>query len=61
MAAMSMTANHSTVRGSGVPRDELFITTKLWIQDPGEANAGPQGRESLAPEPFRGSSPDSVG
>lgn len=27
------------VRSCGVPRDELFITTKLWIQDPGEANA----------------------
>src|SRR3954465_2266297 len=27
------------VRGSGVPRDEIFITTKLWIQEPGEANA----------------------
>lgn len=27
------------VRSGGVPRDELFITTKLWIQDPGEANA----------------------
>jgi 2,5-diketo-D-gluconate reductase A len=27
------------VRSSGVPRDELFITTKLWIQDPGEAKA----------------------
>jgi 2,5-diketo-D-gluconate reductase A len=27
------------VRGSGIPRDELFITTKLWIQHPGEANA----------------------
>jgi 2,5-diketo-D-gluconate reductase A len=27
------------VRSSGVPRDELFITTKLWIQDPGESNA----------------------
>jgi 2,5-diketo-D-gluconate reductase A len=27
------------VRASGVPRDELFVTTKLWIQDPGEANA----------------------
>ena len=25
--------------GSGIPRDELFITTKLWIQNPGEANA----------------------
>jgi 2,5-diketo-D-gluconate reductase A len=27
------------VRSSGIPRDELFITTKLWIQDPGEAHA----------------------
>jgi 2,5-diketo-D-gluconate reductase A len=27
------------VRGSGIARDELFITTKLWIQDPGESNA----------------------
>ena len=27
------------VRSSGIDRDELFITTKLWIQDPGESNA----------------------
>jgi 2,5-diketo-D-gluconate reductase A len=27
------------VRASGIARDELFITTKLWIQDPGESNA----------------------
>ncbi|HUC37088.1 MAG TPA: aldo/keto reductase [Acidimicrobiales bacterium] len=27
------------VRLSSVPRSELFVTTKLWIQDPGEANA----------------------
>ena len=27
------------VRSSGIPRDELFVTTKLWIQNPGEANA----------------------
>ena len=27
------------VRASGVPRNELFITTKLFIQAPGEANA----------------------
>jgi 2,5-diketo-D-gluconate reductase A len=27
------------VRDSGIARDELFITTKLWIQDPGESNA----------------------
>jgi 2,5-diketo-D-gluconate reductase A len=27
------------VRSSGIARDELFVTTKLWIQNPGEANA----------------------
>jgi Aldo/keto reductase family len=27
------------IRSSGIPGDELFITTKLWIQNPGEANA----------------------
>ena len=27
------------VAGSGIPRDELFVTTKLWIQNPGEAKA----------------------
>jgi 2,5-diketo-D-gluconate reductase A len=27
------------VRSSGIHRDELFITTKLWIQEPGESNA----------------------
>jgi 2,5-diketo-D-gluconate reductase A len=27
------------VRSSGIPRADLFITTKLWIQNPGEANA----------------------
>jgi diketogulonate reductase-like aldo/keto reductase len=27
------------VGSSGIPRAELFITTKLWIQNPGEANA----------------------
>ncbi len=27
------------IRGSDIARDELFITTKLWIQDPGESNA----------------------
>ena len=25
------------LRSSGIPRDELFVTTKLWIQNPGEA------------------------
>ncbi|GGR39272.1 aldo/keto reductase [Deinococcus ruber] len=28
-----------TIRNSGLPREELFITTKLWIQDAGEASA----------------------
>jgi 2,5-diketo-D-gluconate reductase A len=27
------------IRAGGVPRDELFVTTKLWIQNPGEAKA----------------------
>ena len=27
------------LRSSGIPRDELFVTTKLWIQNPGEAKA----------------------
>ena len=26
------------IRNSGIPRDELFVTTKLWVQDPGESN-----------------------
>ncbi|WP_327167204.1 aldo/keto reductase [Streptomyces subrutilus] len=26
------------VRHSGIPREELFITTKLWVQDAGEEN-----------------------
>jgi 2,5-diketo-D-gluconate reductase A len=35
------------VRGSGIPRNELFITTKLWIQDPGEGNARRAFEQSL--------------
>lgn len=27
------------IKRSGVPRDELFVTTKLWIQDAGEGRA----------------------
>ena len=27
------------IQTSGIPRTELFVTTKLWIQDPGEENA----------------------
>ncbi|MDP4502534.1 aldo/keto reductase [Nonomuraea turcica] len=26
------------IESSGIPREDLFITTKLWIQDPGEDN-----------------------
>jgi 2,5-diketo-D-gluconate reductase A len=26
------------IRSSGLSRDELFVTTKLWVQDPGEEN-----------------------
>lgn len=27
------------IGASGIPRDELFVTTKLWVQDAGEAKA----------------------
>ena len=27
------------IAASGIPRGELFVTTKLWIQDAGEENA----------------------
>jgi 2,5-diketo-D-gluconate reductase A len=27
------------LRSSGIPREELFVTTKLWIQNPGEEKA----------------------
>ena len=26
------------IRNSGIPRADLFVTTKLWVQDPGEDN-----------------------
>ena len=29
----------AALRKSGIPREELFITTKLWIQDAGYENA----------------------
>jgi 2,5-diketo-D-gluconate reductase A len=35
------------VAASGIPRDELFITTKLFIQRPGEANARAAFEQSL--------------
>ena len=37
----------SAVRSSGIARDEIFITTKLWIQDPGESNARAAFEKSL--------------
>src|SRR5215207_565599 len=36
------------LRSSSIPRDELFVTTKLWIQNPGEANAKAAFERSLA-------------
>src|SRR5215210_569716 len=36
------------IAASGIPRDELFITTKLWIQDAGEENARRAFDRSLA-------------
>ena len=35
------------IRASGIPRDELFVTTKLWIQAPGEGNARRAFEQSL--------------
>jgi 2,5-diketo-D-gluconate reductase A len=35
------------LRGSGIPREDVFITTKLWIQNPGEAKARAAFEESL--------------
>ncbi|MFC9506235.1 aldo/keto reductase [Streptomyces sp. NPDC057002] len=26
------------IKAAGIPREELFVTTKLWVQDPGEDN-----------------------
>src|SRR3954469_8268860 len=35
------------IANSGIPRDELFITTKLWIQDAGKEHATPAFERSL--------------
>ncbi|KIA84097.1 aldo/keto reductase [Flavobacterium sp. AED] len=35
---MNETAVGSAVKKSGIPREELFITTKLWLQDAGYEN-----------------------
>lgn len=37
----------AAIRKSGIPREELFITTKLWIQDAGYENAKKAFRVSL--------------
>ncbi|MGC3994651.1 MAG: aldo/keto reductase [Propionicimonas sp.] len=36
------------VRGSGVPREDVFVTTKLWVQDASEAAAATAFDTSLA-------------
>jgi 2,5-diketo-D-gluconate reductase A len=36
------------VRDSDIPREELFVTTKLWNDDQGKGNVGPAIEESLA-------------
>lgn len=38
-AYMNEEAVGAAVKKSGIPREELFITTKLWIQDAGYENA----------------------
>ena len=35
------------IKASGIPRQELFVTTKLWIQDSREESAGPAFETSL--------------
>ncbi|WP_062520281.1 aldo/keto reductase [Demequina silvatica] len=38
----------AAIAKSGIPREELFITTKLWVQDPGEDNTHKAFDASLA-------------
>ena len=38
-AYMNEEAVGAAIRKSGIPREELFVTTKLWIQDAGYENA----------------------
>jgi 2,5-diketo-D-gluconate reductase A len=38
----------AAIAKSGLPRDELFITTKLWVQDAGEENTTRAFEDSLA-------------
>src|SRR5215213_4232822 len=46
-AYMNEKAVGKAIKRSGVPREELFITTKLWIQDAGYENAKKAFQESL--------------
>ena len=38
-AYMNEEAVGKAIRSSGIPRKDLFITTKLWVQDTGYASA----------------------
>jgi len=38
----------TAIAKSGIPREQLFITTKLWVQDPGEENTHRAFEESLS-------------
>ena len=38
----------NAIRRSGIPREEIFVTTKLWIQDAGYESAKRAFEESLA-------------
>jgi 2,5-diketo-D-gluconate reductase A len=46
-AYMNEEAVGNAIKRSGVPREELFITTKLWIQDAGYENAKKAFEKSL--------------
>jgi 2,5-diketo-D-gluconate reductase A len=46
-AYMNEEAVGKAIKSSGVPREELFITTKLWIQDAGYENAKKAFEKSL--------------
>lgn len=46
-AYMNEEAVGSAIRKSGIPREELFVTTKLWIQDAGYENTKKAFRISL--------------
>jgi diketogulonate reductase-like aldo/keto reductase len=47
-AYMNEEAVGKAIKRSGVPREELFITTKLWIQDAGYENAKKAFEKSLS-------------